>query len=267
MKKDVLATDKKCCRKKNEAHKKFGCGQMFRGRRRGFVGVWCMAAIWMVVCTACGESDVHISQPEQAVTVHDSSFQQEEKAAVENSVNVNGKRFTLTLFDFTSRLNAEKNQRGEKDMYLMEKWKKNGQVTKDNKGVKIQYYYYDDSNTNLTATVEADSEKLVNVGCGTTLSYFTGKDKDKNNSDNVIYQAALAAQIVCGYDCSYLNTIQNIFYATTKGVDTSLYYDGFVFSFTTKTNHANKDNDLMMFRVFPVEESLKEEWKLKEYQP
>ena len=58
----------------------------------------------------------------------------------------------------------------------MDNWKKNGQVTKDNKGVKIQYYYYDDENINFTATIEDDSEKLVNIGCGTTVKRFTDKD-------------------------------------------------------------------------------------------
>ena len=147
----------------------------------------------------------------------------------------------------------------------MDNWKKNGQVTKDNKGVKIQYYYYDDENINFTATIEDDSEKLVNIGCGTTVKRFTDKENGKNNSDGILLKAALAAQVVCGYDSSYLNTLQDIFYKTTTGSDTSLYYDGFVFALSTKMDNSDPQKGLMLFRVFPVTEEHREEWKLKDY--
>ena len=224
-----------------------------------------LAAVLALSLAACGGSGIDISQPEHLATFDEPSYLTEDNGAVEESFNVNGRRFNLTLYEFTSKYNAEKQLRGDKDLLKMDNWKKNGQVTKDNKGVKIQYYYYDDENINFTATIEDDSEKLVNIGCGTTVKRFTDKENGKNNSDGILLKAALAAQVVCGYDSSYLNTLQDIFYKTTTGSDTSLYYDGFVFALSTKMDHSDPQKGLMLFRVFPVTEEHREEWKLKDY--
>ena len=95
--------------------------------------------------------------------------------AIENSDNVNGARFNSTLLDFTLRYNEAKKSRGENTDLIMEgKWKKNGDESSDDNGVKIQYYYYDEENTNFTATVEVESQKLLNIGFGTTMSYYMG---------------------------------------------------------------------------------------------
>lgn len=225
-----------------------------------------LAAALALSLAACGGSGIDISQPENLATFDEPSYMQTEGGAVEDSFNVNGRRFNLTLYEFTSKYNAEKQLRGDSDLLTMDNWKKNGQVTKDNKGVKIQYYYYyDDENLNLTATVEVDCDKLVNIGCGTTVSRFTGKENGKNNSDAILLKAALAAQVACGYDSSYLNTLQDIFYKTTTGTETSLYYDGFVFALNTNNENGDKEKGLMLFRVFPVTEEHRQEWKLKDY--
>ena len=231
-----------------------------------------LAAVLALSLAACGGSGIDISQPEHLATFDMDALRwnkiiicTDADVEVEESFNVNGRRFNLTLYEFTSKYNAEKQLRGDKDLLKMDNWKKNGQVTKDNKGVKIQYYYYDDENINFTATIEDDSEKLVNIGCGTTVKRFTDKENGKNNSDGILLKAALAAQVVCGYDSSYLNTLQDIFYKTTTGSDTSLYYDGFVFALSTKMDNSDPQKGLMLFRVFPVTEEHREEWKLKDY--
>ena len=224
-----------------------------------------LAAVLALSLAACGRSEIDVSQPENLATFDEPSYLKSDSGAVEESFNVNGRRFNLTLYDFTSKYNAEKQLRGDKDLLTMDKWKKNGQVTKDNNGVKLQYYYYDDEKSNLTATVEVDCEKLVNIGCGTTVSRFTGKENGKNNSDEILLNTALAAQVVCGYDSSYLNTLQDIFYKTTKIDGNTLYYDGFVFSLSTKQDSGG-DKGLMLFRVFPVTQEHREEWKLTDYE-
>ena len=44
-----------------------------------------------------------------------------------------------------------------------------------------------------------------------------------------------------------------------------LYYDGFVFSLSTKQD-SGSDKGLMLFRVFPVTQEHREEWKLTDYE-
>ena len=38
-----------------------------------------------------------------------------------------------------------------------------------------------------------------------------------------------------------------------------------MFSLSKKTDDEDNKNNMMLFRVFPVTEKLKDEWKLKEY--
>ena len=77
--------------------------------------------------TACGEEKevkIDVDKPQNAATVDDPSYLGTRAEAVEDSKNVNGKRFTSTLYDFTSRYNAEMSLRGEKDILHMDGWKR-----------------------------------------------------------------------------------------------------------------------------------------------
>ena len=227
-----------------------------------------IAAAALSCLTACGEDNeikVDVDKPQTAATVDEPDFLGTRAEAIEESKNVNGMRFTSTLYDFTSRYNAEMSLRGEKDILHMEGWHKNGQANKDANGVKIQYYYYDDNGVELTATVEEDCEKLVNVGCGTTMGRFISKENNEKNSDKILLKAALVAQAACGYDSSYVDTLQDIFFRVTEN-NSTLWYDSFVFSLSTKEDKYDSQNSLMLFRVFPVTEKLKAEWNLEKYQ-
>ena len=235
----------------------------------------CAACLCACAFTACSENQVKIDVSEPcSISTGDGVSSRAEgyyyvsnrEKAVEDSRNVNGKRFTATLYDFTSRYNALKRMRGEKDTINMGKWQKNGQVNKDENGIKVQYYYYDDEGVDITVTVEEDCGKIMNVGCGTTTKYFTSKTDKENNSDKVLRKAAEAAQAACGYESSLINTLQEIFYHTTTEDSKTLWYDGFVFALSTKGDTMNSKDTLMLFRVFPVTEQLKEEWNLKEYE-
>lgn len=227
-----------------------------------------LAALWLLgLLCACskGESKIEIEQPHSVATVDEPSYLLNEAGSVESSPNVNGRRFDMTLYEFTSKYNAEKKLRGDNDLIIMGNWRENGSPTKDNHGVSVQYYYYDDYGVNVTASVEVESEKIMNIGIGTTMSNFMAQDEKGNNSDEVLLKAALMAQVACGYDSSRLDTLQNIFYRTTTEANNTLYYDGFVFALSTQEDSANSKNNVMLFRVFPITEQLKKDWKLQEY--
>ena len=123
--------------------------------------------------------------------------------AIESSSNVNGMRFGSTLEDFTTLYNECKRNMGENDLIMLGNWQKHGKETADDNGVKIQYYYYDDDNTNFTATVEVDTNKILNIGFGTTMRYFMGQTDGKNNDDSVLEEVQLSLML----DCNGLNRI------------------------------------------------------------
>lgn len=131
--------------------------------------------------------------------------------AIESSSNVNGMRFGSTLEDFTTLYNECKRNMGENDLIMLGNWQKHGKETADDNGVKIQYYYYDDDNTNFTATVEVDTNKILNIGFGTTMRYFMGQTDGKNNDDSVLEKAALMAQCICKYENGSTDVLKNIF--------------------------------------------------------
>lgn len=227
-----------------------------------------LASVIALSLAACGNNTnddlKKISRPEFSATEDQASFT-ESKEPVEDSLNVNGKRFNRNLYAFTADYNAEKKKRGDKDILELNSWRKNEKVEQDANGVDIQYWYYDDENVSFTASVENESGKLVNIGCGTTMSIFMGMTGDKNNSDIILGKAALMAQVVCGFSSESVPVLQDIFYRTTTGSSDSLWYKGFVFNMSTKEDKNDSKKNIMLFRVFPVTDDLKKEWKLTEY--
>ena len=188
--------------------------------------------------------------------------------AIENSDNVNGARFNSTLLNFTQRYNEAKKSRGENTDLIMEgKWKKNGDESSDDNGVKIQYYYYDEENTNFTATVEVESQKLLNIGFGTTMSYYMGQTDEINNSELALEKAALMAQAVCHYKNDSTDVLKEVFRQTTADENGTLWFQQCVYKLDTQQDKKDSKNDIMLFRVFPISDRLKAEWKLKEYDP
>ena len=105
------------------------------------------------------------------------------------------------------------------------------------------------------------------TGGGMTYFFtkFMGMDGDRKNSDIILGKAALMAEIACGFEEGSETVLQDIFFKTTTESDDSLWYKGYVFNMSTKEDDNDSKNNIMLFRVFPVTDSLKNEWKLKEY--
>lgn len=220
--------------------------------------------------SACGAKDSNeeikkIEKPKTAATQDEPDISAKSDA-VEISPNVNGMRFNMTLLQFTQQYNAVKQKNGETDGIInYNNWRKNSEPDKDENNVPVQYWYYDDTDVSFTATVEINTQKLLNIGCGTTMNRFMSMTDDDKNSDIIIGKAALMAQIVCGFPEGSEPVLQDIFYRTTTENNDTLWYSGFVFHLSTKQDKADSANNTMLFRVFPITNELKEEWKLVEY--
>ncbi|MBQ1309499.1 MAG: hypothetical protein IIY54_07310 [Ruminococcus sp.] len=213
-----------------------------------------LTAAMLLCLSACAKP-----QDSQAATADEAIH------AVEESDNVNGMRFDMTLLQFSQEFNKGKSADETASMMDIRKWQMNGKPETDENGVQVQYWYYEAGDISFTATVEVQSDKLMNVGCGTTMSHFMGMTNNQNNSDEVLDQAAQMAAAVCGLPADKTKTVRDIFYRTTTGSDDTYWYQGFVFSLSKKTDDEDNKNNMMLFRVFPVTEKLRDEWKLKEY--
>lgn len=230
--------------------------------------VICIILIGIPILSACKQKQekIAIELPSNAATV-DEFYPVQNAGSVEESDNVNGMRFTLTLSDFTQRYNEIKTKLGQTDFISFDGWLKNGEQKTDEKGVAIQYYYYNTDKTNLTATVETESGKLLNIGVGTTISSFMAQEGDSGSSNRVLEQAAITAEAACGFPTGNEEFLENIFYRITTDSRDSFWYRGFVFSLSTQENKTDSKSSIMLFRVFPISDTLKEEWGIDEYPP
>lgn len=225
-----------------------------------------LSAVFIFSLSACsqGKIKININKPENISAIEDDP-EEPVTTAIEASENVNGKRFSLTLNEFTERYNAAKKLIGDTGAINAGNWHEMGVEQTDNNGVGFQYFYYDDDNTNITATVETESNKLMNIGIGTTMSNFMAQESGVNNSDEILRRAALMAEAACCFGIDEIDTLQDIFYQVATGSEDSLWYEGFVFTLSTQENKKDSKNGIMLFRVFPITKELKKDWKLTEY--
>ena len=225
-----------------------------------------VCAILIFSLCSCSESIEelkNIDEPQKTATSDEIELKRKEDA-VEVSPNVNGKRYNMTLEEFTGRYN-EITLSTEGTEYLnFDNWQKQGEVQNDINGVEYQYYYYDADKIEFTATVETNSEKLMNVGCGTTASTFVSYRGEEKYSDIVLRKSAVMAAAVCGYTGDEVNLFQDIFYSITYKETDSLLFDSNVFSFSTIKN-SDKEKSTLLYRCFPVSEYNAEEWDIEEY--
>ena len=223
-----------------------------------------ISTVLLCGCTDNNKS-LDVEQPEKIAT-GDQIFSAKNENAVEESDNVNGMRFTLTLADFTEKYNEIARRTDGILAINKDKWKVNGEAKTDSNGVEIRYYYYDESDTNFTATVEVQTGKIMNIGCGTTMSNFVSQDDDTNNSDAILKKSAIMAAAVCRFPTDSLDVLQDIFYRTTFDSNSSFWYQGFIFSLSTQENTSDSEKSVMRLRVFPVSDELRDEWNVTDYE-
>lgn len=228
--------------------------------------ILCLIAAAMLITCSCSQnnSGIGIDRPEK-ISTGDQIYSAKNENAVEESDNVNGMRFTLSLSEFTDKYNEIARQTDGVWAIDKSKWKVNGDETTDSNGVKIRYYYYDESNCSLTATVEADTGKLLNAGLGTTMANFVEQTDTTYNSDLILKKCAVIATAACQFPTESLDVMQDIFYRTTFETNNSFWYQGFIFTLSTQEDSSDSQKSVMLLRVFPVKDELKDEWNITDY--
>lgn len=220
------------------------------------------------IMTACDSPKKIFSNVDtpKSIATEDEVSPTQSAGAVTDSKNVNGKLYTVTLNGFTAQYNSIMMDTGGIDYLYKENWQKKGDIQKDANGIEYELYYYDEEIFTITVSVEVESGMIMNVGCGTTMNTFVKFDEnEKPNSDRILHASAVMAAAAAGFNQNSLNVLQDIFYRTTFDEINELWYEGNVFSLTTKNDKNNSENDTMLLRVFPISDELKNEWKIQSY--
>ncbi len=195
----------------------------------------------------------------------DEAFSYTKENAQEDSTNVNGKRYTINIENFTNRYNEIMFRSGGQDFIDVADWKRLGDVMKDANGVQYYCYYCYIDKIELTVAVETKSHKIMNIGCGTTMSnYVSIIDGEEKYSDKVLMVAAAMAAAVGGYTSDDVELFEEIFNKTTFENKSSLVYENNIFNLTTGKKEENNDRT-MLFRYFPVTNEHISEWNIPNY--
>lgn len=229
--------------------------------------VLCVAACVLCALSGCSSTTNNgtaAPAPNKISTLDEAKIEQD-PYAIEESPNVNGMRYNLTLEQFSLKYNEMLKEMGSLEMINGKGWQKNGEATTDLNGTQIQYYYYDAMKINFTATVEVQTNKIMNIGLGTIMSNFVSIENGKSYSDTVLMKSAVMAACAAGYTIDKVNVLQDVFYKTTFEKNDEIWYDGNVYCLSTSEDKGNSERSTMLFRVFPVKDDIKNEWNIVEY--
>lgn len=182
----------------------------------------------------------------------------------EESGNVTGARFNMTLREYTEKFNEMYNSLGggsEELEFTNWQLQKSGQY--DDNGVEYDYYYYADDKAVLTATVETVSGKLMNLGCGTTLSVFVN-DSDPKYQGIILNMTGIMAAVAGGYSAEDVKFFSDMYVDTISNSNSSFWYNNCIYLLNIQDNNNDRDST-MLFRVVAAKDSIESDWKLIDY--
>ena len=225
------------------------------------------AAVILACLSSCsGLSDANDTNGsnQHNVAAEDDKYPSPEESKWEESTNVTGARFDLTLREYTDEFNDMYNSLGGGSEELdFNNWKlqKSGQY--DENGVEYDYYYYADDKAVLTATVETVSGKLMNLGCGTTLSVFVD-GSDARYQGIILNMTGIMACVAGGYAVDHVRFFSNMYVDTISNSNSSFWYNNCIYLLNIEEGETD-DTSTMLFRVVAAKESIEEDWNLIDY--
>lgn len=106
--------------------------------------------------------------------------------------------------------------------------------------------------------VESRSHKIMNVGCGTTMSKYVSIDGEHQYSERILNMSAVMAAAVGGYTSDDVELFEKIFNETTFENKSSLAYENNIFNLTTgKKVKKTKITTVQCFSgIFPLPTSI-----------
>lgn len=241
----------------------YSCANIILGDKMKRIFLTSISIILTIFFAGCTSAEPKKSNIEQ--TTFSATNDVAVSSAVEPAKNVNLMRYTMNLDEFTDKYNAIMKESGGTEFINASRWKKTGETETDTNGVEFNYYYYNASNLNFTATVEKETNKIMNIGCGTAMSVFISHDAGKEDENMVLRKSAIMAAAISDYSIDELDLLENIFSVITFDEIDSLWYKGSIFNLSTDKDKENSENNIMLFRVFPTTDKQRIEWNIKDY--
>ena len=182
----------------------------------------------------------------------------------EPSDNATGARFNFNLKQYTDNFNAMYSKLGGSAEQLdYGLWQKTSENQVDENGIVYDNYYYAFDGIVLTATVEKESNKIMNLGCGTTVSIFV--DDNKSQQQTVILGLAGVMACVAGdYPVDDVTFFGNLFVNSISNTHNSFWFNNCIYLVNIEEGETD-DDSTVLFRIVPATDNIEKEWNLLNY--
>ncbi len=225
----------------------------------------CALLVVMMIFSLCAckgekaKSDINIEE-----TTESSAYPVPKEKRFEESENNLHARFTFTLEEFTSLLNDECKALGTSDVetfFDYDNWELISENLIDDNGIAYSSYYYATDTLSITAAVENESGKVMNIGCGTTYTEFV--NADENYQYTVILTSAIIAMVAGGYEKDDLEFLYCIFFDSAKNNEKFYYENGVYMMNLSKAE--GEEGSVVLFMTSPCSEDIISTWELTDY--
>ena len=224
-----------------------------------------LAVVFVLSLTACkndveNKEDIQESTQEISTTLYPSP----RSVTWEKSENNLGARYTFTLEEFTKMLNDRCEKLGESGVsqfFEFENWEKMSDTLLDDTGIEYTSYYYSTDVLTLTAAVENESGKVMNLGCGTSYNDFVNGDAEFQYT--VMLTSAILAMTAGDYSDESLELLYYIFFDSAKN-DVQFFYNNSVYMMNM-SKEEGEEGAALLFMMSPCKDEILDEWELTDY--
>lgn len=232
--------------------------------KRVFCIIFCFLMVLSI--TACNKETAQSSiltdnSNDEAITV---KYPVPSTFTFEESENNLGARYTFTLEEFNTMLNSACKELGtteEDEFFDFSNWTVVSDNLTDENGIKYSSYYYATDTLTISAAVENESGKVMNLGCGTSYEEFANADADYQYT--VMLTSAILAMVAGGYTTDDLEFLYAIYFDSAKNTERFYYHNGVYMMNISKGQ--NDETAALLFMTSPCSEDIKEEWELVDY--
>lgn len=182
----------------------------------------------------------------------------------EESENNLGARYIFTLEEFNSMLNSACENLGNADIeqyFDFNNWQVMSSNLTDDNGIKYSSYYYSTDTLTITAAVENESGKVMNLGCGTSYDEFANSDADYQYT--VMLTSAIIAMVAGGYTENDIEFLYCIFFDSAKYNEQFFYHNSVYMMNISKTE--GEEGSALLFMTSPCKDEIETEWELTDY--
>lgn len=228
-----------------------------------------MAVLLIISLCACGEDTQTASKGmmadndngNQAVSI---DYPVPSDMTYEDSTNKLGARYVFTLKEYNEMLNkACKNlgQGTDTSFFDYKNWELMSDNLTDDNGVVYETYCYPTDVLTITAAVEKESQKVMQLSCGALYNQFEESSEDFQY--NVILTSAIISMVAGGYEKDDLTFLYSIFYDSAKEKKGFYYHSNMYMMDYTKGE--GDSQSVVLFMTSPIKDEIKAEFKLTNY--